>query len=80
MWPNKERILKELNEELASISSLQDLDKLKAKYLGKNGLVRNLTMQIKDIPPDERKEYGVVVNEIKYAIEEIFSQKISYFQ
>lgn len=80
MWPDKERILKELNEELASISSLQDLEKLKAKYLGKNGLVRNLTMQIKDIPPDERKEYGVVVNEIKYAIEEIFSQKISYFQ
>jgi phenylalanyl-tRNA synthetase alpha chain len=80
MLLDKDSILRELNEELASVSSLQDLEKLKSKYLGKTGIVKELLKAIKDIPPEERKTYGNLLNELKETVEELFSQKFSYFK
>lgn len=80
MLLDKDAILRELNEELASVSSLQDLEKLKSKYLGKTGIVKELAKAIKDIPPEERKTYGSLLNELKETVEELFSQKFLYFK
>lgn len=62
---NKKEILESLEKELAYIKNKNDLANVKALYLGKSGIITNLTMKMKDIPNDEKKEYGKFLNEIK---------------
>ncbi len=80
MLPDKEGLLKELNEDLASAGSLQELERVKAKYLGKTGIIKELSKAIKDIPPEERKHYGSLINEIREKAEELIKEKFSYFK
>ncbi len=58
---------KELEEALASA----DVEKIRVKYLGKQGLVTEQLKSLKDIPPDQRKEFGQNINRIKDAIDEM---------
>jgi phenylalanyl-tRNA synthetase alpha chain len=61
------------NEALAQImdvSSETELDELRIAYLGRNGKINELFKSIKDVTPDERREFGQTMNEVKKAIEE----------
>lgn len=66
----KEEILRELEENVKSIVTMQDLQNLKVKYLGKKGLVSELTANMRDLSPEEKKEVGMVVNEIRKEVTE----------
>ena len=67
-----ESIKKELDNDLKNISNLKEIGDLKVKYLGKKGLVTELTSNMKDIPIEERKEVGKLFNELKnYVTNEI---------
>lgn len=57
-------------KEAASVGSLPELQKLKAKYLGKKGLVTEKLKALVTISPEERPAYGKAINEIKQSIEE----------
>lgn len=65
---NKETILK-LKEELKKLFegdlSLQKLNDLKVEYLGKSGKITELSKGMKDIPNEEKKEFGSLLNEIR---------------
>ncbi len=80
MWPNKEEILNTLKAELSSVPSLKELEELKAKYLGKNGLIKELSKAMKDIPQEGRKEYGTILNEIRETAENLILEKYNYFK
>ena len=41
------------------------LEAVRVKYLGRNGLLPELTQGIKDVPAGERREFGRLVNELK---------------
>ncbi len=58
-------IIESLENELKNIKTKNDLANIKALYLGKNGLVTNLSLKMKEIPNEEKKEYGKFLNEIK---------------
>lgn len=60
-----ELIKSSLDTDLESVNSINDLVNLKAKYLGKKGLVTELTANMKDLSIEERKEVGKVSNEIR---------------
>ena len=62
--------------ELEQVSSNEDINNLRIKYLGKKGEVQKLMKKIKEIPPEERKEYGKHVNELKKEIEEAIKNKM----
>lgn len=62
-------------EELKSINSSKQLGDLRAKYIGKSGEVTALLRGMKDIPPQERAQFGKMVNELKDQIEKLFTQK-----
>lgn len=51
--------------ELKSISSSQDLESLKVKYLGKKGPIQALMLELKDCTPDEKPHFGKLVNDLK---------------
>ncbi len=55
--------------EIASAENRAHLQELKAKLIGKKGEITSLLKKIKDIPPEERKEFGKKVNQIKELIE-----------
>ena len=63
--------------EITDIDSTKALNDLKVKYLGKNGEVTALLRGMKDIPAENRAEFGKMVNDLKVEITEIFSAKES---
>ena len=60
-----ELIKSNLDEDLTSIDNINKLNEVKAKYLGKKGLITELTSNMKDLSIEERKEVGRVSNELK---------------
>ncbi len=54
-----------LEKDLVELSSLQELNDLKVKYLGKKGLITELNSEIKNVPNEEKKEFGMKVNELR---------------
>lgn len=61
--------------ELADVCSTKLLNELKVKYLGKNGEVTALLKGMKDIPAENRAEFGKIINELKVEIIELFVNK-----
>ncbi|MCS7277404.1 MAG: phenylalanine--tRNA ligase subunit alpha [Aquificaceae bacterium] len=68
-------IEEELHRDLSEVKSLSDLQQIKAKYLGKKGLITQAVASIKDLPPEERREYGSRVNRLKEYAEQLINQK-----
>ena len=62
------KIREELNKDLTDVNSIQDIQNLKVKYLGKKGLVTELTSNMKDLSIEEKKEVGKYSNELKKEI------------
>ena len=60
-----ELIKSSVDTDLESVKNINDLVNLKAKYLGKKGLVTELTANMKDLSIEERKEVGRVSNEVR---------------
>jgi phenylalanyl-tRNA synthetase alpha chain len=52
-----------------SASSNDELEVFRLKYLGKKGVLKELSGQIKDLNPDERKTFGQTLNAIKTAVQ-----------
>ena len=61
--------------EIESANNLQDIVLLKSKYIGKNGLVTELTKNMKDLSIEEKKEVGKIINTLKNEVVEIINQK-----
>jgi len=69
--PLKEAFVKEIQ----TIVSLQELINLKAKYIGKKGLVTEKIKNLGSLSPEERKIQGKTLNELKKFIEEFIEKK-----
>lgn len=70
-----ELLKQKAKEELASVISSKILFDLKAKYVGKNGEVTALLRAMKDVPADQRANFGKMVNDLKVEITEMFTIK-----
>ncbi|WPM32844.1 phenylalanine--tRNA ligase subunit alpha [Hydrogenobacter sp. T-2] len=70
-----QKVQEELEGSIEAIKDLSQLQQLKAKYLGKNGLITQAIARIREVPPEERKEYGLRVNRLKEFAEELFKKK-----
>jgi phenylalanyl-tRNA synthetase alpha chain len=69
-------ILSESLESLKTLPTMHDLDQCRAKYIGKSGLITALMQELKNLPIDEKKEFGAKVNQIKAQFEQAwFNQK-----
>ena len=60
-----DEIRKTFEKDLVDISDINVLNDLKVKYLGKKGLITELNSEIKNIPNEEKKEFGMKVNELR---------------
>ena len=70
-----ELIKNSVDADLENVKNINDLVNLKAKYLGKKGLVTELTANMKDLSIEERKEVGRVSNEVRTLVTDKISAK-----
>ncbi len=61
---------KAFEEERGAVTSLEDLQKLKAKFLGRKGMVSAHLKKISALPPAQRASFGSALNEIKKILED----------
>ena len=62
-------------KEIKQLHSLHDLEQLKARYVGKSGAITAFMQKLKDIAPEERKNFGAMVNQIKVQFETVLNDK-----
>ncbi len=68
---NQDELINKAKEELKEALDSASVEKIRVKYLGKQGLVTEQLKSLKDIPPEQRKEFGQNINRIKDAIDEL---------
>ena len=76
--------IKEINnliiEESKSISNKEELEDFKMKFLVKKGLVQSLFLKMKDVPKEEKKDVGLLLNKLKQDADDIFNDLNEKFQ
>lgn len=55
-------------EEILSAKSLEDLEAVRVKYLGRKGLLTGLLRKLGEVKPEERKQLGKLLNLAKNAL------------
>jgi phenylalanyl-tRNA synthetase alpha chain len=65
----------QVKEDLSKIFALSDLEEARLKYLGRKGLVAELTGSIASLPSVERGVFGKQVNAVKNILLELFAEK-----
>ena len=63
-------IKKEYEEKKSSITSIKTLNDVRVEYLGKQGKITELSKMMKDVPNDQKKEFGMLVNEARSFVTE----------
>jgi len=74
----QEDILSIKNQALAQIMSADsaaEIEQIRIDYFGRNGKFTSLVKNIKDAPPDARKQIGQTINEVKGTIEKLITEQ-----
>ena len=75
-----EEVKKLLEEDMNKVTSLAELNELKNKYLSKTGLITVLNSEIKNVPNEEKKEFGMRVNEVRTLFSEFYETKKNEYE
>ena len=65
-----------LKEDLRNCNNEHDLLQIKSKYLGKKGLLTSLFASIKNLGINERKRFGIELNNVKNILSELLASKL----
>ena len=68
-----EELLKEV-KSLTKVDNRKELDELKNAYIGKSGKITLIQQLIKEIPNEEKKEFGIKVNEIRNTFNDFYNE------
>ena len=63
-----------LQKDLVETDDLKVLDDLRVKYLGKKGLITELNSEIKNVSNEEKKEFGMRVNELRKEFQDFYDK------
>ena len=75
-----DKIKKDIEKAINSINNINELKDIKVKYLGKKGIITELNSKIKDIPKEEKKDYGMKVNEVRSLFNNLYEEKSKYLE
>lgn len=74
----------ELRQEIENIfdnvDNMKKLNELKVEYLGKKGKITELNSVIKTLPNDEKKSFGMKINEVKVLFNSKYEEKRNIFE
>ncbi|MEW5770379.1 MAG: phenylalanine--tRNA ligase subunit alpha [Pseudomonadota bacterium] len=72
---NLDDILKDAEREFAAAANLPTLDQVKARFLGKTGAITEQMKGLGALPPEERKNAGARINEVKNQVEALLKAR-----
>ena len=61
--------------EQATTNDAAELEAFRIKYLGSKNVLKPLSALIRDVPNQQKREFGLLVNEAKNKAEAIFQQE-----
>ena len=70
-----QKIKEMISSDQKNISSMNDLNEFKVKYMGKKGIITELNSKIKDVPNEEKKSFGMKVNEVRTLFNSFYEEK-----
>ncbi len=70
-----EAMLQEARQAIPAAEDLEALEQLRVKYLGRKGLLRQVSKRMKDLPEDERREVGQAMNRARREIERLVQER-----
>lgn len=76
----EEKILEELKKDQENVKTLEELNELKVKYLGKKGLITLLNQEIRNIPNEEKKQFGIMVNSLREKFNSFYDDSRKKFE
>lgn len=68
-------IKKELTNKIETVTTLNELNDLRVEFLGKKGSITELSNMMREIPVEEKKEFGSLLNEIKNEANDLLNAK-----
>ena len=80
---NKEeikKVLDNINNDLSNIDNLNDLNEIKNKYMSKKGIITELSSNIKNISNEDKKEYGLLINELRNTFNAKYEEKLKLLE
>lgn len=73
-----QKLIEILNKEknlISVITTEKELENKRIELLGRNGLINDLFSKIKDVAPEERKNYGADLNNLKTELENLINNQ-----
>lgn len=77
---NLDETLKLALQKLEGIQSANELQNFYQEYFGKNGKITDLMKQMKEIPNEEKKAFGMAINNLKQKLSDEISVKEKFFK
>ena len=75
-----ENLKLEVTKKLESTTCLKEVNDIKVEYLGKKGPVQELTSHMKELSSEEKREFGMLLNELKQELTSTIDAKIKYYE
>ena len=74
------KIVDTLNKDLDKIDNLDRIKQIRNIYLGKESEISKILTKIPQIPKDQRREIGILINTKKKDIEDVINEKLQYLK
>lgn len=68
-------VKQEIEEDISSVSDLQELERIKVKYTGRKGVFRKFSDFLKTVSPSDKPEVGKNINSVKGFFDAIWAEK-----
>jgi len=75
-----EKIKKDFDQEIGKVSTSAELEQIRIKYLGRNGIVTKLFDELKSLPSEEKPNFGKHINILRSEVTELFNDKKSLLE
>ena len=75
MLDKAQQLKQQFSEKVALATTPADLEQLRIEFLGKKGYISSLMAELRNVPNDQKKEAGQIINEVKQFIEESIKTK-----
>ena len=75
-----ENLKLEVEKKLESTTCLKEVNDIKVEYLGKKGPVQELTSHMKELSSEEKRDFGMLLNNLKQELTSSIDAKIKYYE
>ena len=75
MQEKLEEVKQQAETELSQVTDEVSLQNLKAKFVGRKGVITEILKGMKDVAPEDRPKMGQLINVVKTHIENLFDEK-----